>query len=62
MNFPEIIQTDWTTAPNRYVKAAGISFAFRELGVPSGTPAILLNHWGANLDNFAPRIVNGLAS
>lgn len=62
MNFPEIIQTDWTTAPNRYVKAAGISFAFRELGVPSGTPAILLNHWGANLDNFDPRIVNGLAS
>lgn len=25
-------------------------------------PVALLNHWGANLDNFDPRIVEGLAA
>lgn len=25
-------------------------------------PVVLLNHWGANLDNFDPRIVEGLAA
>jgi pimeloyl-ACP methyl ester carboxylesterase len=25
-------------------------------------PVVVLNHWGANLDNFDPRIVEGLAA
>ncbi|SDP82545.1 Pimeloyl-ACP methyl ester carboxylesterase [Ralstonia sp. 25mfcol4.1] len=36
-------------------------FAYRELGQHGGTPVVLLNHWGAVLDNFDPRIVDGLA-
>ena len=32
------------------------------LGPRSGVPLILFNHWGAVLDNFDPRIVDGLAS
>ena len=46
---------------NKSLKASGITFAYRELGPNSGVPLILLNHWGAVLDNFDPRIVDGLA-
>lgn len=48
-------------ARNRSVEANGISFAYRELGPRGGIPMILLNHWGAVLDNFDPRILDGLA-
>ncbi|MEJ2800786.1 alpha/beta hydrolase [Comamonadaceae bacterium PP-2] len=48
-------------SPTRSIDVGGTSFAYRELGPRSGTPLILLNHWGAVLDNFDPRIVDGLA-
>jgi len=35
---------------------------YRQLGPAAGVPVILLNHWGAVLDNFDPRIVDGLAA
>jgi len=40
----------------------GATFAYRRLGPATGVPVILLNHWGAVLDNFDPRIVDGLAA
>jgi len=52
----------WVDAPNRSVAAAGTSFAYRRLGPATGVPLLLLNHWGATLDNFDPRIVDGLAA
>jgi pimeloyl-ACP methyl ester carboxylesterase len=51
----------WASAPNALVRAAGTSFAYRELGRPGGVPLIFLNHWGAVLDDIDPRIVDGLA-
>ncbi|MGY6241582.1 alpha/beta fold hydrolase [Burkholderia ambifaria] len=53
--------TSYARAPNKFVKAAGTRFAYRELGAHGGIPLVLLNHWGAVLDNFDPRIVDGLA-
>lgn len=53
---------DWKTAATRHVEAAGAHFAYRRLGPDTGVPVLLLNHWGANLDNFDPRIVEGLAA
>ncbi|WP_175727508.1 alpha/beta fold hydrolase [Burkholderia ambifaria] len=53
--------TSYARAPNKFVNAAGTRFAYRELGPHGGVPLILLNHWGAVLDNFDPRIVDGLA-
>ncbi|MBR8333737.1 alpha/beta hydrolase [Burkholderia ambifaria] len=53
--------TSYARAPNKFVNAAGTRFAYRELGPHGGIPLILLNHWGAVLDNFDPRIVDGLA-
>jgi len=53
--------TSYARAPNKFVNAAGTRFAYRELGPHGGVPLVLLNHWGAVLDNFDPRIVDGLA-
>ncbi|GAC96096.1 alpha/beta hydrolase fold [Pseudozyma hubeiensis SY62] len=50
------------TAPNRRVLVDGIAFAYRDLGPRDGVPVVMLNHWGATLDNFDPKIVDGLAS
>ena len=49
-------------APNRSIRVGSTTCAFRDLGPQSGVPLVLLNHWGAVLDNFDPRIVDGLAS
>ncbi|CAN7662898.1 alpha/beta hydrolase [Neorhizobium sp. LjRoot104] len=60
--------TDWKIAPTQHVRALGTQFAYRRLGpatgVPgeTGVPVVLLNHWAANLDNFDPRLVEGLAA
>lgn len=51
----------WRDTPNLQVEAAGVTFAYRRLGANSGIPLVMLNHWGANLDNFDPRIVDELA-
>lgn len=55
-------RADWNTAPTLTVEAAGTHFAYRRLGPNEGMPVVLLNHWGANLDNFDPPIVEGLAA
>ena len=48
--------------PTRTVEVNGSRFAYRQLGPDSGTPVILLNHLGGNLDNWDPRVVDGLAA
>ena len=52
----------WEDAPTRSADVAGARFVYRQLGPTTGVPAIMLNHWGAVLDNFDPRIVDGLAA
>lgn len=52
----------WRDTPNRMVEAAGTSFAYRLLGAGDGVPLVMLNHWGATLDNFDPRILDALAT
>lgn len=47
--------------PNRSINIDGTAFAYRDLGLRRGVPLVLLNHWGAVLDNFDPRIVDGLS-
>lgn len=49
-------------AANQRVTVEGTAFAYRDLGPRDGVPLVLLNHWGAVLDNFDPHIVDGLAS
>ena len=52
----------WKDAPTKSVDVAGTKFVYRRLGPAAGVPVIMLNHWGAVLDNFDPRIVDGLAA
>jgi len=49
-------------APTRTISASGVSFAYRELGPKTEVPLILLTHLAAVLDNWDPRVVDGLAA
>src|SRR5215213_4175202 len=44
------------------VDVGGTSFAYRDLGPRTGTPIVFLNHLAAVLDNWDPRVVDGLAA
>lgn len=52
----------YARAANRSIHVGRNTLAYRDLGPRDGVPVVLLNHWGAVLDNFDPRIVDGLAS
>lgn len=49
-------------AANQFITVDSTHFAYRDLGPRGGVPLVLLNHCGAVLDNFDPRIVDGLAA
>ncbi|WP_282272577.1 alpha/beta fold hydrolase [Stenotrophomonas sp. PS02298] len=55
-------RSSWVSTPNKRVNIGSVSLAYRELGPAGGVPVVLLNHWGANLDGFDPRIVDALAT
>ncbi len=53
----------WANVPTQSITAGGVDFAYRELGKHhGGTPVVLLVHLAAVLDNWDPRIVDGLAA
>ncbi|MGP3919405.1 alpha/beta fold hydrolase [Nonomuraea sp. 10N515B] len=49
-------------APTKTVDVGGTSFAYRRLGTGNGVPVIFLNHLTGVLDNWDPRIVDGIAA
>lgn len=56
-------QDQWTNVPTKFISADGINFAYREYGQHNGgTPVIFLNHLAAVLDNWDPRIIDGIAA
>jgi pimeloyl-ACP methyl ester carboxylesterase len=54
--------TRYQDAPTATIDVAGTKFAYRMLGPVGGIPLILLNHLAAVLDNWDPRVVDGLAA
>jgi pimeloyl-ACP methyl ester carboxylesterase len=54
--------TEHKNAPTRTVDVGGAKFAYRQLGAESGVPVIFLHHLGAVLDNWDPRVVDGIAA
>jgi pimeloyl-ACP methyl ester carboxylesterase len=44
------------------IDVGGAIFAYRQLGASNGVPVIFLNHLGAVLDNWDPRVVDGIAA
>ncbi|MGW3747149.1 alpha/beta fold hydrolase [Streptomyces sp. NPDC005146] len=47
---------------NRVVRASGMRFAYRDLGPRTGTPVVFLVHLAGVLDNWDPRVVDGIAA
>ncbi len=52
----------WKTAPTQTIHAGGVQFAYRELGPSTGVPVVFLTHLAAVLDNWDPRVVDGIAA
>lgn len=50
------------TAPTRTVKVGGTLFAYREYGTRTGVPLVLLHHFTAVLDDWDPRVIDGIAA
>ena len=55
-------ETTHQTAETRAVQAAGVAFAYRRFGRPTGLPLILLQHFRGNLDNWDPALTDALAA
>ena len=56
------VVTSYKTAPTRTITADGVTYAYRELGPASGVPVVFLTHLAAVLDNWDPRVVDGIAA
>jgi len=56
------LTTTWQNAPTDSITAAGVTFAYRQLGPSTGVPVVFLTHLAAVLDNWDPRIVDGIAA
>jgi pimeloyl-ACP methyl ester carboxylesterase len=56
------VNTTWKKAPTRTVNAGGVRFAYRELGPQTGVPLVFLHHFTAVLDDWDPRVIDGIAA
>jgi pimeloyl-ACP methyl ester carboxylesterase len=56
------VATTYAAAPTKTVSVSGVDFAYRELGPTTGVPVVFLTHLAAVLDNWDPRVVDGIAA
>jgi pimeloyl-ACP methyl ester carboxylesterase len=56
------LNTTWKSAPTQTIDAGGVEFAYRQLGPNTGVPVVFLTHLAAVLDNWDPRVVDGIAA
>jgi pimeloyl-ACP methyl ester carboxylesterase len=54
--------TTWKDTPTRKIDVNGVEFAYRELGTGSDIPVVFLHHLTAVLDDWDPRIIDGIAA
>jgi pimeloyl-ACP methyl ester carboxylesterase len=52
----------WKDTPTRTIDVGGVSYAYRELGTDSDVPVVFLHHFTAVLDDWDPRVINGIAA
>lgn len=63
MNASQSPPVTWKDVSTQTVTANGVTFAYRELGTDQpGTPVVCLIHLAAVLDNWDPRVIDGLAA
>src|SRR5258705_2909000 len=56
------MSTTFENATTKSVDVNGTKFVFREMGKPGGVPVVLLHHLTAVLEDWDPRVVDGLAA
>jgi pimeloyl-ACP methyl ester carboxylesterase len=56
------VDMSYRVAVTRTVCAGGVDFVYRDLGPKTGVPVVFLTHLAAVLDNWDPRIVDGIAA
>jgi pimeloyl-ACP methyl ester carboxylesterase len=52
----------YARTPTRTLTAGDVRFAYRKLGPQDGVPVVFLHHLGANLDDWDPRVIDGIAA
>ena len=52
----------WNDVPTRTINVGKVPFAYRELGPDSRVPVIFLHHLMAVLDDWDPRVIDGIAA
>lgn len=52
----------WKDVQTRTINVGGVPFVYRELGPNSGVPVIFLHHLMAVLDDWDPRVIDGIAA
>ena len=50
------------TAPTQTIDVGGTRFSYREFGPHTGVPLIFLHHFTAVLDDWDPRVIDGIAA
>lgn len=60
---PQTSAVNWKTVPTQTITAGDLTFAYREMGKQNGgTPIVFLVHLAAVLDNWDPRVMDGIAA
>jgi pimeloyl-ACP methyl ester carboxylesterase len=49
-------------APTEIIDVGGVEFAYRQLGPRTGVPLVFLHHFTAVLDDWDPRVIDGIAA
>src|SRR5438093_13670255 len=49
------------TTPTQFIEASGVRYAYRQFGASNGTPVVFLQHFRGGLDNWDPKVTDGLA-
>lgn len=52
----------WINVPTRTIDVDGVPFAYRDLGPVGGVPVVFLHHLMAVLDDWDPRVIDGIAA
>ena len=56
-------EPSWKTVPTQTITAGGVDYTYREMGQQhGGTPVVFLVHLAAVLDNWDPRVMDGIAA
>ncbi len=56
------MHTTWKDTATQTINVGGVEFAYRQLGPDTGAPVVFLTHLAAVLDNWDPRVVDGIAA